>query len=228
MRTFEDCLPEIDEEIAKRRSKWQMNPVTQLDFEDVEQILRLHIYEKWNLWDQDRPLRNWLNRVITNRLMNLVRDNYSNLAPPCSRCPMNQGANLCSGTPSGIKCGECPLYSKWEKYKKNGYEMRLSSSLDDPDNLASFSVTDPKSSLDLESATERFVEAMRGELSETNFKAFQKIYIEGLDEEVVAKMLGFTSSESGRKAGYKQIYNIKRKIKEVAVATLKKSDVIYE
>ena len=112
---FEDCIDTINEEIKKRRQKWGLKEVSSLDYDDVSQILRLHIYTKWNQWDQSRPLTNWINRIITNRTKNLVRDNFGNVAPPCvgkPQCVYNLGSNLCAFTASGVKCSECKLYAE--------------------------------------------------------------------------------------------------------------------
>ena len=39
---FEDCIDTIDEEIAKKRFKWNLTSLAWMDFEDVSQILRFH------------------------------------------------------------------------------------------------------------------------------------------------------------------------------------------
>ena len=43
--TFEECIDTIDTEIAKRRGKWNLTSLSWIDFEDVSQIIRIHIYE---------------------------------------------------------------------------------------------------------------------------------------------------------------------------------------
>lgn len=226
--TFEDCFEVIEEEVAKRRHKWQLNSIAHIDFDDVSQILKLHIYNKWHLWDQSRPFKNWVNTVISNQIINLVRNHYGNLAPPCNKCPMNQGANLCSQTPSGEKCAECPLYAKWEKSKKHGYELRLPSSIDDPDSSASFCLAAPEKTYSFENSLERFDKELKKVLSESNYKVFRLLFIEKHSEEEVAKEMGFTSNEEGRKAGYKQIYNIKKQILSKAKNILKTKEIFYE
>lgn len=228
MPTFEESLPIIEEEIAKRKNRWQLNSITHIDFDEVRQILLIHLNEKWRLWKQDRPLKNWLNRVISNRIANLVRDNYGNLAPPCSKCPMNQGGNLCSWTSSGEKNSECPSYSSWERCKKVGYELRLPSSIDNPNDYASFSLHSDVVEIDLEKSIERFDKELKKVLSKNNYKAYRLLFIEKASEEEVAKELGFTTSEVGRKAGYKQIYNIRKKILEESRKILAEKEIFYE
>ena len=54
--SFEECLDEINIEISKKRSKWGLTALAWMDFEDVSQILRLHIYRKWHLYDPSKKL----------------------------------------------------------------------------------------------------------------------------------------------------------------------------
>ena len=54
--TYEDKSQEIDNEIRKRKGKWFLDSLAWFDFEDVEQIIRAHIFKKWHLWNQKLPL----------------------------------------------------------------------------------------------------------------------------------------------------------------------------
>ena len=69
---FEDVIEKIDTEILKRRGKWNLTILSWMDFDDVSQILRIHIYKKWHLYDPEKPLAPWLNRIITNQIKNLI------------------------------------------------------------------------------------------------------------------------------------------------------------
>ena len=53
------------------------------------------------------------------------------------------------------------------------------------------------------------------------------LYIENKDDEEVAKEMGFKSTESGRKAGYKQIKNLKKMLKEKASKILKNKGITF-
>ena len=57
--------------------------------------------------------------------------------------------------------------------------------------------------------------------------AFELLYIKNLPEEEVAKQMGFKSNESGRKAGYKQIKNLKNLFKTKAVTLLKNKGITF-
>ena len=80
---YEDKKDIIDAELKKRRGKWFLNSVSWIDFDDVCQIIRAHIHKKWEQWDQTRALEPWLNRIISNQLKNILRNNYSNFSRPC-------------------------------------------------------------------------------------------------------------------------------------------------
>src|SRR3990167_1843535 len=109
---FEENITIINQEIAKRRGKWNLHIVASMDFEDVSQILRIHIFKKWHLYDPTQPLAPWVNRVISNQIRNLIRNNYGNYCRPCLRCAASEGDNLCSIY--GKQCSTCPLYAHWE------------------------------------------------------------------------------------------------------------------
>ena len=82
-QSFENSIAIVDEEIRKRKSKWTLAALAWIDFEDVEQILRIHIYKKWSLYDAQKPLAPWLNIIISNQIKNIIRNNYGNYARPC-------------------------------------------------------------------------------------------------------------------------------------------------
>ena len=46
---FEDCIDVIDQEISKRRNKWTLTSIAWMDFDDISQILKIHIYNLWSI-----------------------------------------------------------------------------------------------------------------------------------------------------------------------------------
>ena len=91
---FENCIEDINREIAKRRNKWNLTALCWMDFEDVSQILRIHIHKKWHMYDSEKPLGPWVNRIISNQIKNLIRNNYGNFARPCLKCAAAEGVAL--------------------------------------------------------------------------------------------------------------------------------------
>lgn len=229
--TYEDKSIEIDLEIKKRRGKWFLDSLAWFDFEDVEQIIRAHIHKKWHQWDQERSLKPWINKIITNQMKNILRNNYSNFVRPCLNCPFNQScamkdggeASLCGFTKSGNQDSSCPLYAKWERTKKSAYGIKMALTLENHTNEVqamednNFNVIDAQKKLNYH---------MEKELSEKQFLVYRLLFIENIDEEEVAGQMGYKTSEKGRKAGYKQIKNLKKIFKQKAQEILSREDVI--
>lgn len=232
--TYEDKSDVIDQELRKRKRKWFLNSVSWFDFEDVEQIIRCHIHKKWHLWDQSRSLEPWLNRVISNQIKNILRNNYLYFAKPCLSCPFNESKNIasfdgesddCSFTPSGKQCSECPLFQKWSKSKKNAYDVKIPTTLENHEN-SSFMSDKKDFTFDLNNSIEKLEKHLKEILNEKDFECYKMLFIEKMKDEDVAKKLGFISNEKGREAGYKQIKNIKKKIKEKAIFLIKNKDIV--
>ena len=231
--TYEDRAHIIDNEIRKRYYKWHLHAIAWFDFDDVAQIIRAHIFKKWALWDQSRPLEPWINKIISNQLKNILRNHYSNFARPCLNCEYNQSAeqgegqvaNLCALTPSGLQCNECDLYAKWEKTKKNAYDIKMPLSLEFHAYTKS---TNPEDHLDISRATKSLHIRIKAALTARHYLVYKMLFIDGITEEEVARILGYKSNEKGRKAGYKQIKNLENQYKKLAKKIIQKEDVFYE
>ena len=70
---FEECIEIIDAELQKRKNRWNLTSLAWMDYDDVSQIIRIHIHKKWNLYDQSKPLAPWLNRIISNQIKNIIK-----------------------------------------------------------------------------------------------------------------------------------------------------------
>ena len=229
--TYADKAEVIDAELAKRSHKWFLNSVAWMDYDDVKQIIRAHIHKKWDQWDQSRALEPWLNKIISNQLKNILRNNYGNYVRPCLNCPFNQRGpptedkdGLCGFTASGLQCNECPLYAKWEVTKKSAYMTKMAVTIEHHSQEA-FSL--PETSYPcLEDAIGRVHGRMKDMLNEKKYKAYKMLYIDNLSDREVAEAMGYKTSETGRTAGYKQIRNLKKFFKTTVEELLQKEDII--
>ena len=222
---YEDKQEVIDRIIEKHRYIWQLKAIAWMDYEDVAQIIRFHISKKWKMWKQERPLEPWIARITVNQIKNLLRNNYSNYVRPCLSCKFSMGNEppACSITPSGRQCSECPLYRKWEKTKKSAYDVKLSVSIENH----SESVQGMKDlNFDVLSSAQRLHEEMKHRLAPKQYKVYSRLYIDGADEEKVAMEMGYKTNEKGKKAGYKQIKNLKKLFKQVATKILQNEDIL--
>lgn len=226
--TYEDFAETIDQELKKRRRNWFLTSVNWIDFDDVCQIIRAHISRKWDQWDQSRSIKPWLNKIIANQMKNILRNHYSNYARPCLNCPFNTDAeyNLCSFTASGEQDRTCPLYAKWESSKKHAYNVKIPLALEyhihEVDGGSEQFIGS-----DVESSSKKLFIEMERALNPRQYAAFKMLYIENKTEEEVAEAMGFKSTESGRKAGYKQIKNLKKMLKEKAAKILKNKGITF-
>lgn len=227
-QTYEDHSDLIDQELSKRRKNWFLTSVSWVDFDDVCQIIRAHIYSKWSQWDQSRPIKPWINKIIANQMKNILRNHYSNYARPCLNCPFNSDAeyNLCSFTSSGEQDCTCPLYKKWNKSKKNAYNIKITLSLENHINQIDAS-SDNFLGTDIDIASKKLIKELKKQLNTRQFQAFELLFIKNMTDEEAAKEMGFKSTETGRKAGYKQIKNLKKTLKEKAAAILNKKGIAF-
>jgi len=204
---FENCIDNINTEILKRKNKWNLTAIAWMDFSDVSQILRFHIYKKWHLYDSSKPLAPWVNRIISNQIKNLIRNNYSNYTRPCLKCSAAESDDGC-----GIytkQCSACPLYANWEKNKKSAHDTKLTVSLENHVQ----EINDMKNeNFNLEATAQNVHHKMHKILKPIEWKIYQYLYIDGKDEEQVAKLMGYRTTEKNRMAGYKQIKNLKKSI----------------
>jgi len=218
---FEDNYELISKEISKRRARWNLSGLTWMDFDDVSQIIKIHIHNKWGQYDKEKsPLINWLNRIITNQIKNLVRNNYSNFTRPCLRCPAAQGEDLCAVY--GLQCSSCPLYSHWEKTKQSAFQTRLPLPIE---NHWPEVMSQSEDSFDVERAAENLHKYMETVLKPIEWEVYKYLYIDNLSEEEAAKRIGYKTSEVNKTPGYKQIKNIKKAIIMKAKKALKNEDV---
>lgn len=225
---YEDMSDVVDQEIRKRKHKWFLDSVPWISFEDVEQIIRVHIYQKFDQWDQKRDLKPWINKIITNQFKNILRNYYLNFAKPCASCPFDGSAtaeNSCLFTKSGVQDHSCPLFKKWSKYKKNAHDVKIPLRLDSME-FEQVGDSNP-SHFEINSCVKRVEKELKEELSEKYYEVYIMLFVDNKSEDEVAKQLGYKSNEQGRTAGYKQIKNIKKMIKEKVIKIIRNKDIIY-
>lgn len=208
-KTFEEALPIIDKILKARQHKWQLRAVSSMDYDDVSQLCRIHIWKKWEQYDQTQKLEPWVSRIITRQVINLIRNVYSSHSRPCLKCAENQGGDLCGAF--GKQCAECPLFALWERTKKRAFNVKLPVSMENH-LLEVFEM--PDNSIDVPRALKIIEEHLKTVLSIKEMKVFTLIYMKGLSDLEVAKEMGFEATEKNRKPGYSRISQINRKILE--------------
>ena len=221
---FDSQSEDLEELLKKYRPKWQLSALAWIDYDDVCQIIRLHIYKKWDLWDQSRPFKPWASMIISNQIKNLIRNNYSSFAKPCLRCPHNMGATSCELTKSKEQDETCPDFAKWKKKKERAFNIKLPLALED--GIAS-GVTTLKDFVDYKNASEKLHGLVMAQLNEKHKKIYYLLYIDNIDENDVAKKFGFKADSAKRKKPrYKQMANLKKKFYNIAIKIMKDNDIL--
>lgn len=211
---FEDSLPLINSIIAKQRFKWNLNGINWMDYDDVAQIIRIHIYKKWGQYTPSKPLAPWINTIITNQIRNLIRNNYTNFSRPCLKCEAARDETGCDIY--GTQCSDCPLYKYWQERKQSASFIKIPVSIENHSHEIKNIFDD---SCDVSKHIPAVHKKMKDILKPLEWKVYEGLFIKNKEESEIAKELGYISNEKGRNPGYKQIKNIRKiiiiKAKEV-------------
>jgi len=217
---FEKSFHLINSEINKRKNKWTLSALNWIDFEDVSQIIRFHIFKKWELYDSKKPMLPWVNRIISNQIKNLIRNNYGNYARPCLKCAAAIGDNGCRIYKS--QNDSCPMYKSSYKTKKNAYDLKMAVSIEDH----SFEINNqPCNSSDMQRASENLHIKMKEILKPIEWKVYELLYISNKSEEQVCKLLNFKYDKNAKTAYNKQLRNIQKSIIKKAKECLANGEI---
>lgn len=212
---FEDALPTINSLIEQQKNRWRLERAD-IDYEDVSQEIRLHVIAKWSLYDEKKPLVNWASRVIHRKICNMLKHFHQRIAPP--------SAFECKCTETR-KCRKC---KDWEKKKRTAYCITYPETTDGPgfsySNIEriTYEYGDEEEKINL--LNNRILETLANDKLRN---VYRWLFMEGKDEEYVAKQLNLTTTEEGRKPGYRQIQNYKKLLFNHAKKIVEKED-LYE
>lgn len=222
--TYEDKYPELEELLNKNRVRWQLDSINWMDYDDVCQMIRLHIFKKWHLWDQTRAFKPWASQIISNQIKNMIRNNYSNYAKPCLRCPHYLGHDGCSFTSNNIQTEECDLFAKWRSKKEKVYNLKMPMPIEDSLFLGETYLQD---NINYDVAKNKLHDMVMSQLNDKHRKIYYMLYIEHATEEDVAKQFNFKGDKSKRKTiRYKQIGNLQKKFFAIAEQIIKDNDIL--
>ncbi len=222
--SFEDKIEEIDQLLDINRSKWQLDAIQWFDYDDVKQIIRIHINEKWDLWIQERPFKPWCRQVVQNQIRNLIRNHYLTFSKPCLRCKHYVSEDGCAFTRSKQQDDSCPDYAKWLKKKKKVYDVKLPLPLEGRVITASTELYDQ---FDYEKSADKLHNIVLRELNNERHKeVYTMLFLEKKSDEEVASKMGFKPESAKKKKRYKQLDNLKKRFAELAREILDSEDII--
>lgn len=221
--SFEERYESIVKEIDKRRAKWTLASVP---FEDVRQEILIHVSIKLYQFDESKVTGDketgflrWLNRTISNQIRNKVRNKFSKWSRPCLStaenprgCPFNTGGDTCSKTSTGLQCGECLAYRKWEKRKLAHFQVQQTLPLENHAQEISNIQAD---TIDIASKKEVIDRRVMEKLTKYEQKVYRMLFIQGRSERDVGKALKLRKT-SRMFAGYSYIHKFKKKVVKLA------------
>jgi len=200
--TYEEAYPVIHQEVEKRRRKWQLKAVTWMDYDDVSQLIKLHIYKKWSYYDPEKPLAPWVARIVCNQLSNLLRNNYTNVISPCNKCVCALADGTCEIY--GVRDNSCPLYRNWFYNKKSAYDIKMPLPLCHHSSEIDLHL-DEKYNIQYE--IEEINRIMKEHLNDREWNIYKLLYIDNMEESEVIKSLP---------QKYRQIQGYKNKFYQLA------------
>lgn len=225
IKAFEARVPELRVILSKRKGSWTL---TTVDWEDIESILLARLWQKFHLYRPDKgPLENWANTVISRALSNLLRDSLMKWSKPCTSagpyggtCVFNQMGDGCSYTQSGIKCGQCKLYRRWQEKKESLYNIKASLPLEHHDMEVQNMQED---FLDIAAAKLKIDACVMSQLNSHDAKVYRLLFIDHLSMEEVSKRMKY-KTQSNSKVG-QVLRKLVARFKELARAAIESEDI---
>jgi RNA polymerase sigma factor (sigma-70 family) len=217
---FEEVIPIVEEQINRRRNRWTLTAVS---FEDLRQIITIHAFVKYHTFDPQRgPFLNWINRVITHQIRNVLRNNFTIYSRPCIQgCPFNTGGDGCSKTTHGKQGPECLIYRIWEKKKLSHHNVKQTLPLET--HIKEID-SQPGDFIDIESRKKVIDSEMKKRLNPKDYKIYKALYIDNKSEKEVGGSLGL--KKVGRMwSGYQRILQAKKVIVATAKCIIEEEDL---
>lgn len=227
--TFNRLLPVILKLVEARKSTWR---VTTMEWNDVQQILLVHVWEKIHTFDPGKgPFDRWCNRVISNRRTNILRDNLFRWQRPCIRdggCTYDLGDGGCAYTASRRQCEECPLYAKWKDKKEGEYNLRSTMALENHTREVSNIQSD---FLDIDYAKRVIDERMLKRLTPWERRIYRLVYIKHLTPLQASEKLKRiaikrkTPLDPQDAVDYQSVLKVVKTMKEMMIRIIKSEDL---
>ena len=214
---YEQYSEFIDREISKRKLKWHLTAVNYIDFDDVSQIIKTHVLRKIHLYQSEKSaFVNWLNSLISNQMINLLRNHYGSFSKCCNKCNAAEGEDGCRIY--GKQCDSCPIFYNWSLSKKNAYDIKLPLPTENHFNEVS---SMPDDSIDVEKSISNFHEIMLKNLTGSENTVYKLCYVESKSDAQTASVIFKKAINSVTRKDIKSIENTKCRI------LIKARDIVY-
>jgi len=216
---FEDKIQDIEELLQRNKHRWHLDAVQWMDYKDVCQIIRLHIYNKWHLWDQKRNFKPWCHTLICHQITNLIRNHYTSFQKPCLKCPHYTSDTGCAFTKSGHQDDTCEVYSRWSKKKKSKHDVEMTLAIE---NQVVEHEVPIHNEFDYDHSSNRLHFEVMKRLNEKHRRVYKLLFIDQEDESVVTKI---ASEMDDNNPKYKTLDFLKKRFVEVAQQVMREEDI---
>lgn len=241
---FKEASIELQALIDRRRNSWKLTSV--MAFEDVSQEILAYMWKSFGQYDPSQPLDRWANTVITTQFKNLLRNHLYRDAKPCvaassygSPCVYNTGGSGCrwtkenpKGSGSGIQDCSCWAYAKWLKKKRDKQAIMSPTSLDDTGTdsnpMTSLHERLPSNSnelLDYETPKKVIDKEIMQHLNKEEAKIYRLLIVQGLEEEIVGKKMGYKKQKNSKIPGYLILREAKIRFVKLAKQIIDEKDL---
>ena len=218
--TFESEIVEIRKLISNRKAEWRLST---LDWEDVEQMLLTRVWQKFHTYDPTKgKLDCWVNRLISNFIKNLLRDNLTKFSRPCTLgCVFNLGNGACSFTKSKIQCAECPMYANWQKKKESQFNIKASLPLENHSQEVN---NQPGDFLDIDYAKKVIDQKIKEKLTDREKKIYTMLYVDFMTAQQVSEKLKYKDKMYATES-YAKILEFQKKIIKLSTQVIREEDL---
>lgn len=232
-KLFAEHLEEFQSLIAKRRHKWRATSI--MEWEDIYSLLLTRCYQQIHHYDATKPLDRWVNKLISNAMMNMLRDNLyrdqrpclSGQAPGfsmgssygrgCSCCLAHGG---CSWTKSGTQDESCKFFAAWMRKKHTKFAISTPLSIE---NHTDEYHSHQDDFLDIEAAKKVIDDNIKKRLTKEEYRVYVYLYVKHLSMEETLKKMGFKKNDQ---RSYMKIRNLAIVAKDTARAIISEQNLI--
>lgn len=182
---FEDALPILEEILKLYRRRWTF---VHYPWEDLCQDIRIHLFGKFHLYDQQKPIRPWLSVAVHNFIINEIRNRWGRFQPPCARCELNLGENQCKLYGTNLK--KCTLYKKYLGQRLQNHSVEFP---------FSYEAIEYDSQVELSHQPRDFINSLYENISGNHKHVFMLFYESGFSTTKIAKTISISGLNfSGR------------------------------
>lgn len=214
---FKSFYPEILKLVSKRRSSWVMSNEP---WEDISSILITRVWRKIHTYDVTQPFDRWCNTLLTNAIINILRDRLYKHAKPCisagpagGHCVYNSGEDQCNWTKNGLQCAQCPIFAAWQKKKESKHNISATLSLENHTDEVHSRAHD---TVDIDSAKDIIDVGIIAQLPKEEAIIYKLLFIKHWSFARVGKKMGFKPQGSNSVPGYQKLTKMSARFKLMA------------